>query len=202
MSAALLMLSLLVSGQGQPNRVRVYRFVDKQGMEHFVDQLDQVPEGLKPTPVDLDDVTLNPETAKALADAANHANKPKGTSAASSPASARSERPPPADAGTFLMWAVALTVAFLGLALLKRATEQQMPQVSFALGIVRFAAGSLALMSWAATAYEYRDSHRWLSEHFPPLQALDRAVRTKEKVERLQKQQEQDIDRGLRGEKQ
>ena len=199
MSAALLMVSLLVSGQGQPNRVRVYRYVDKQGLEHFVDQLDQVPEGIKPTPVDLDDVTLNPETAKALADAVNHGSQPKATSAA---ASRRGERPPPADARIFLMWSVALSVAFLGLALLKRATQQQMPQVSFALGIVRFAAGSLALMSWAATAYEYRDSHRWLSEHFPPLQALDRAVRTKEKVERLQKQQEQDIDRGLRGEKQ
>jgi hypothetical protein len=194
MCPAFLVVSLLVAGEGTPQQVRVYRFVDRQGTEHYVDQLDEVPPGVEARPVDLTEIPLNSETAKALEGVAKRADKAKPP-----PVPVSGAQPPPEDARLFLMWSAALTFAFLGLALASRAAKRTFPQLASAFGVVRFAAGSLALMSWGATAYEYRNSQHWIVEHFPPLQALERAVRTKQQVERQQKQMEHEIDQQLHG---
>ncbi len=202
MCAPPLTVLLLLASPVSSAQTRVYRYTDSHGVEHYVDHPEAIPPGVKAEPLDLSDVPLNPEIAKALSTAAQRAAKPVAVAKPAAPGASPSDpaSPPPADAKLFLWWALGLTFSFLGLSLLTSALRSRAPALAFALGVVRLAAGSLALMSWAGTAYEYRESRRWLTEHFPPLRALNQAIQTKAQVDRQTQQLEQNVDKALRGE--
>lgn len=198
-SASLLLWLFLGAADPAASQVTVYRFRDAQGTEHFVDQSGQVPPGVVAEPMNLENIPLNAETARGL-EAASRAATARREAAAkqATPGRVRAPPPPP-EARRFAVWSAALSLTFLGLTLLRSLVRRGAPQLGVALGTVRFAAGSLALMGWAATAYYLRDSRSWLTERIPPLQALEKARATTDRVQKQQQEMERQIDRSLRG---
>ena len=194
-------LALGLAGAAEPPAT-VYRFTDPNGIEHYVDQLDEVPAGIRPKRVDLDAIPLNPETAKALKDAAERAAErpreqgraPTGTDGRDSPPHSP-PAPPPAGLTGVSRSSVGLSVLFAVLTLLRRQTRITAPGATTLFGLIRRLAGALALVGWVGVAYELRDSAPWLSDHLPPLRSLTHA---REATDRAAAQHNQELDRALK----
>lgn len=186
--------------------VVVYRYRDAQGVEHFVDHPDRAAiaaaGGSAPEPLDLTTVPLNPETARGMEKAAASAGAAARESAkhTAQPSTESKPAPPPPEVRVTAIWALALTISFLVLVLLRRLTRRGAPSLAAAFGTLRFAVGALALMACTALLYQLRDHSAWIADHVPALQALARARATTEKVQRQQQQLEREIDKSLRGE--
>ena len=199
---------LVLAAAGESSAVYHYR--DAHGVDHYVNHPEQVPSDARSDRLKLTE-DLNPELAKEMAESAHRASeetKAKAAEAASVRAAEEAKKglspepgreviaPPPAETRLVLIWAIAFTVVFIVLWSTRGLLLRRSPPLAVAFQPVRWGTGVAALLSWIFLTVLARG---WIVDHFPPLQAVSRARANVDKINRQQKEAEQELDKALKG---
>jgi hypothetical protein len=198
---------LVLAAAGESNTVYHYR--DAHGVDHYVNHPEQVPSDARSDRLKLTE-DLNPELAKQMAENAHRAAEEAKAQAAAearvlaaedakrglSPEPGKASAQPPPEARLVLIWAIAFTVVFLVLWSTRALLLRRFVTLAIAFQPVRWGTGVAALLSWIFLAILARG---WIVDHFPPLQAVSRARTNIDKINRQQKEAEQELDKALKG---